>query len=119
MAAMFEDFRLRIFLTLAGTRSFTAAAKELGISQPAVSQNISELERTLGEQLFERKRGEASLTDKGLLFKGYAEQILHWYGAAVEAVKTGHDAVTINLDESSDARIWTSGGDIHISFSKK
>lgn len=119
MAAMFEDFRLRIFLTLARTGSFTAAARELGISQPAVSQNISELEKTLGEQLFERKRGEVSLTDKGLLFNGYAEQILHWYGAAVEAMKTGHDAVTISLDESSDARIWTSGGDIHISFNKK
>lgn len=119
MTAMFEDFRLRIFLTLAETRSFTAAAKELGISQPAVSQNIAELEKTLGEQLFERKRGEVALTDKGMLFKGYAGQILHWYGAAVKAMKTGDDAVTIKLDESSDARIWTSGGDIHISFSKK
>ena len=119
MAAKFEDFRLRVFLTLAQIGSFTAAARELGISQPAVSQNISELEKLLGEQLFERKRGEVCLTDRGFLFKGYVEQILHWYGAAVEAMKTGHDAVTISLDESSDARIWTSGGDIHISFNKK
>ena len=71
---MLEDFRLRVFLTVAQEGSFTLASKKLHVSQPAVSQNIAELEKTLGAVLFERLRGEVRLTDKGKLFKGYAEQ---------------------------------------------
>ena len=60
---MLEDFRLKVFLGVAREKSFTEAAGKLGISQPAVSQNVSELE-------------------KGLGFKRYAEKIL---SAASEA----------------------------------
>lgn len=42
---MFEDFRLKVFMAVAETGSFTKAAKSIGISQPAVSQNINALER--------------------------------------------------------------------------
>ena len=42
---MLEDFRLKVFLTVESEGSFTKAARNLGISQPAVSQNIAELER--------------------------------------------------------------------------
>ena len=41
--AMLDDFRLRIFKTLAEEGSFTRTAARLEISQPAVSQNIAEL----------------------------------------------------------------------------
>ena len=41
---MFEDFRLKVFMAVAETGSFTKAAKSIGISQPAVSQNINALE---------------------------------------------------------------------------
>lgn len=116
---MLEDFRLKIFLKLSDTRSFTAAAAELGISQPAVSQNIAELERILGVRLFDRNRGEAVLTEQGTVFKSYAEQIQHLYGAAAEAMNSGNEPVTLPLDGHSDARIWTWGGDIHISINKK
>jgi len=79
---MFEDFRLRIFMEVAAEGSFTKAAKKLGVSQPAVSQNISELEKQLGTTLFERMRGEVALTDAGKTFQEYASNILHWYHAA-------------------------------------
>lgn len=77
--SMFEDNRLRIFLTLAGTGSFTGAARELGITQPAVSQNIAELEKEMGAPLFIRTRSGVTLSEKGVLFKEYAEKIQHWY----------------------------------------
>ena len=77
-----EDFRLRIFATVAETGSFTKAAARLGISQPAVSQNIAELEKNLDVQLFVRSRGEAVLTDSGRTFAKYADEILKWYAAA-------------------------------------
>ena len=45
---MFEDFRLKVFMAVATEGSFTKAAAVLGISQPAVSQNIAELEKSSG-----------------------------------------------------------------------
>ena len=60
---MFEDFRLKVFMTVAREKSFTKAASELGVSQPAVSQNISELEKSAGVKLFdvqERIRAKAA-----------------------------------------------------------
>jgi DNA-binding transcriptional LysR family regulator len=77
-----EDFRLKIFMTLAEEGSFTKAAAALGISQPAVSQNISELEKTTGVRLFERLKGEIVLTEQGKVFKEYAERILNAYSEA-------------------------------------
>ena len=74
-----EDFRLKIFVNVAKEGSFTKAASALGISQPAVSQNISELEKTTGVRLFERLKGEVVLTDQGKVFIDYAEKILKCY----------------------------------------
>ena len=75
---MLEDKRLKIFAAVVEYGSFTAAASSLGLTQPAVSQSIAELEKTLGVQLLDRTRGEVRLTEKGELFMGYARQIMHW-----------------------------------------
>ncbi len=79
---MFEDFKLRVFMAVAENGSFTIAAKTLGVTQPAVSQNIAELERNMGAELFTRGRGAVTLTAAGITFKEYAEKILYWYSAA-------------------------------------
>ncbi len=76
---MIEDFRLRIFVTLASEKSFTKAASVLGVSQPAVSQNISELEKQCGTKLFDRQRGEVVLTPAGEVFLEKAQEILSKY----------------------------------------
>lgn len=73
---MLEDFRLKVFLAVAGEKSFTEAARKLGISQPAVSQNIAELEKGLGVKLFQRLRGETVLTPEGQVFVRHALRIL-------------------------------------------
>lgn len=73
---MLEDFRIKVFMTVARERSFTKAAAELGVSQPAVSQNVAELERVVGSKLFDRLRGEVVLTGEGEVFKAYAERLL-------------------------------------------
>ena len=73
---MLEDFRLQVFMTVAHERSFTKAAAALGVSQPAVSQNVAELEKLVGAKLFERLRGEVALTGEGEVFKQYAEKML-------------------------------------------
>jgi len=131
---MLEDTRLRIFETVAEQKSFTAAARELCITQPAVSQNIAELEKDLGVQLFVRARGEVALTAEGARFRGYARQILHWYGVAQQAfakddpldsskgslftdgkpAKRVVEPARLTLDDGRQIQIWTSGDDIHI-----
>ncbi len=73
---MLEDFRLQVFMTVAHERSFTKAAAALGVSQPAVSQNVAELEKLVGAKLFERLKGETILTGEGEVFKQYAEKML-------------------------------------------
>lgn len=73
---MTEDFRLKVFLTLAQEKSFTKAAAKLGVTQPAVSTNISELEKGLGVKLFERLHGETVLTPEGKVYMRYVEKYM-------------------------------------------
>lgn len=73
---MFEDFRLKVFFAVVQEGSFTKAASVLGVSQPAVSQNVADLEKSLGVKLFERLRGEVALTPEGEVFMKYARNIL-------------------------------------------
>ena len=76
----YEDAKLRTFVCAARLGSFTQAARSLGITQPAVSQQIGDLERTYGAELFVRGRGEVALTKAGEYFLAYAEKILDAYG---------------------------------------
>lgn len=77
---MITDFRLKVFKTVADRLSFTKAAAELLISQPAVTKHISELEKQIGLPLFIRKGGMVSLTRHGKLMLDFANRILVLYG---------------------------------------
>lgn len=60
------EARLRAFAAFARRRSFSAAARELRISQPAVSKHIADVERQAGVKLVERRRtGGGELTPAG------------------------------------------------------
>ena len=59
------EARLRAFSAVARHGSFSRAAEELYVSQPAVSKHVAALERELGVRLLERGRGGAALTDAG------------------------------------------------------
>ena len=76
---MITDFRLKVFKTAADKLSFTKAATELFISQPAVTKNINELEKQLGTPLFLRHGNNISLTAGGTLLLKYANRILSLY----------------------------------------
>jgi LysR family transcriptional regulator, transcriptional activator of the cysJI operon len=58
------EARLRAFAAFARQRSFSAAASELRISQPAVSKHVADLERIVGLKLVERSR-RGALTNAG------------------------------------------------------
>jgi len=61
------------FVAFARQRSFSAAAAELRISQPAISKHIAELEHALGLELVERARRDGTLTSAGNFVANYAE----------------------------------------------
>ena len=78
------DFRhLTYFVAVAERLSFSKAAEELHVAQPAISQQIRALESKLGVQLFDRVGKRVSLTDAGRALLPHARQIL----AAVEAAE--------------------------------
>ncbi len=66
----------RVFLAVAKNRSFSKAAEELHISQPAISQSISSLEKELETQLFIRTSRGIRLTGAGETLYSYVEQAL-------------------------------------------
>lgn len=98
---MLEDFRLKVFITVAQEQSFTKAASVLGVSQPAVSQNVAELEKGLGVELFERKRGEVSLTSEGKVFMNYARTLLET-GAAAENMFSSVSPTVVRISASEE-----------------
>ena len=87
---MVTDFRLKVFRVAAERLSFTRAAEELFISQPAVTKHINELERQLGVPLFVRRSNSVFLTSEGEVLLGYARRILALYSDLNDALSDDH-----------------------------
>ncbi len=66
---------LRVFHAVAAASSLTEAARELRISQPAVSRQLADLEDALGVQLVDRLRRGIRLTDAGRALADHATRI--------------------------------------------
>ncbi len=73
------DFRFKVFHTVAKRLSFTKAASDLFITQPAVSKHIQELEQYFKVPLFNRKGNQIQLTAQGKVLLEYTEQLLNIY----------------------------------------
>lgn len=71
-----EIDQLRYFLRVAELRSFTKAAEDLLVSQPALSRSIQKLETELGRPVFHRKPRSLELTDAGLLLEVRAREVI-------------------------------------------
>ena len=69
-----ENFRLKVFRTVAEEASFRRAAERLHLSQPAVSQQIHALEEELSAPLFDRGKGRIRLTGAGAVLLRYARK---------------------------------------------
>lgn len=70
---------LKVFCALAETGSFAKAAQLNGVTQSAVSQQISALERFFQSRLMERSKKLLRLTPEGQVFYDYSKQILQTY----------------------------------------
>jgi DNA-binding transcriptional LysR family regulator len=78
---------LRSFREVARERSFTAAAKALWLTQPAVSQQVKALETEVGERLFDRTGRDVRVTPAGEALLEAAERILTLADDAVRRIR--------------------------------
>lgn len=77
---------IRTFLAIAAEGGLSAVAREQGLSQPALSRTLAELETLLGQPMFLRQGRRLVLTEAGALFRRYA-------GAALQSLEAGAAAL--------------------------
>jgi DNA-binding transcriptional LysR family regulator len=104
---------LRYFVAVAEVLSFRRAAKRLSVSEPALSQQVGDLENELGLRLFDRNSRRVALTEVGRVFLGGARRTLV---SAQEAVAQAHEAAAGERGapvhrhlRPADARLLTGG----------
>lgn len=80
-----EDHKLKVFCTVAETKSFSKTSQIIHLTQPAVSLQIQALEEIYEAKLFDRSSSTVTLTPAGEVLYKYAKEILALY-ASVEKV---------------------------------
>ena len=85
---------LKLFCDLAETTSFTKAAKINGVTQSAVSQQISSLETKFDAVLIERSKKKFSLTKEGNTLYKYSKQIIQTYDELRHKIQEIQNVVT-------------------------
>jgi DNA-binding transcriptional LysR family regulator len=78
---------MEIFVRVVDTGSFSAAATQLGVGQPAVSKTVAQLEERLGARLLVRSTRNLSLTDAGRSFYDNARRAIEGVNLAEQAVR--------------------------------
>lgn len=86
MVLPFTFDQLHVFTLVLETGSFSAAVQHLGVSQPAVSAQVRELERKMGVRLIERVGRSVAPTAAGMTLAGHARNLLEAVTRAAEAV---------------------------------
>jgi DNA-binding transcriptional LysR family regulator len=84
MTAMFDTTLLKTFLAVVETRHFTAAGRQLGLSQSTISQHIRRLELAAGRQLLARDTHAVALTADGNVMAAFAREIVDASQRAVD-----------------------------------
>ena len=99
---------LRVFLDIAARGSLTAAARAQGITQPALSRTLAELEALLQVPLFRRERRRLVLTDAGTLLRTHAATALQMLESGVAALHpvTGTDRLRVGILPTAATRLF-------------
>ncbi|MBO4743280.1 MAG: LysR family transcriptional regulator [Bacteroidales bacterium] len=108
---------MKIFLAVADCGNFSQAARSQGVSQPAVSQCIAQLEAEVGAPLLLRGRSGTSLTPMGETLASYARRILALYDEMGECLQTGSPArqsAEFDLPDGHRAEICMEDGKLKI-----
>jgi DNA-binding transcriptional LysR family regulator len=81
-----EDHKLKVFCTVAETKSFSKTSEIIHLTQPAVSLQIQALEEKYETKLFDRSSSAVALTPAGEILYKYAKEILALYASAQKAI---------------------------------
>ncbi|MBO6170481.1 MAG: LysR family transcriptional regulator [Bacteroidales bacterium] len=113
---MITDNRLKLFVALCESGSFTAAARRMGCSQPSVSQNVAQLESEVGCKLFNRGKNILP-TPAGLRFLAYARRILSLYDkldAEMRGAEVLPEKCSLDLGHGRTAEVTVNEGKLEI-----
>lgn len=91
---------LRIFITVASLQNMSAAAEQLFITQPSVSQAIKELEQYYGVRLFERLSKKLYLTQSGEALLKYATHLIQSFDEMETMMKNKSDVISLRIGAS-------------------
>ena len=83
------DRQIRCFLALYETLNFSAAARQLFLTQPTLSYQIRTLEEELGTPLFTRTTCRVEPTEAGHLFAAFAQSVRQSYQGFQQALAAG------------------------------
>ena len=97
----FHSFSLRVFITLAKTRSFSQTADILGRTQSAITQQIDKIESILQKKLCLRAHRTFHLTHAGEVFLNYAQRVIQESDFLLEKLQLEniHGTVTLGAPE--------------------
>ena len=84
---------LRYFLTVVREESISKAAEVLHITQPTLSRQLAQMEEEVGVKLFDRGTRKISLTDKGMLLRRRAEEIIDLSDKTIRELLTREEQV--------------------------
>ena len=98
-----DDHKLKVFCTVAETKSFSKTSEIIHLTQPAVSLQIQALEDTYDTKLFDRSSSTVTLTPSGEVLYRYAKEILGLYATAEKVIGeiTGLVKGSISIGSSS------------------
>ena len=91
---MIETRLLQYFLAIAEEQSITKAAEYLHISQPTLSKQMMDLEKSLGKQLLIRGRKRVTLTEEGTYLRGRAQEIISLMDKTESAFRENEQSIT-------------------------
>ncbi len=98
-----EDHKLKVFCTVAETKSFSKTSEIVHLTQPAVSLQIQALEEYYETKLFDRTSNSITLSPSGEVLYKYAKYILALYSAAEKEIGkiTGHTKGNVTIGAST------------------
>ena len=98
-----SDRRLKVFHTVARLLSFTKAAEELHMTQPAVTFQVRQLEEYFNTRLFDRTHNKVNLTPAGERVAEFAERIFDLYAEMESGVRdlTGEISGALTIGAST------------------
>lgn len=102
------DDKIKTLITLAEVKNFTHAAKELSMTQPAVSNHIKLLEEELQAKLFIRKKNELILTEEGKIALNYAKKFMALYEKLkidIKDQKENISSLRVGITHTSESNI--------------